>query len=482
MQEPDDSTLLREYAERNSEAAFAALVARHINKVYAVALRHTGNPHQAEEITQAVFVILAKKCGQLGKSVILSGWLYQTARLTAVTFIRGGIRRAHREQEAHMQMALNENESAAWAQIAPLLDAGMATLNETDRHAVVLRFFDGKSMREVGAAMGATEDATKKRVTRAVEKLRLFFLKRGVVSAAVVITAVISAHSAQAAPAALAKSVTAVALVKGATTTASTATLVKGALKVMAWTKAKTAIVVGMGVLLAAGTATVAVKEVEAHHTEAWQNQFDLFVTDRVPPQVKVLRSPSARSFEAHVAGEHNGKILGFGKDFPDVMLAAFGWHFNAGQLIFSAPIPAGQYDFISNLPDGQSEALQRAIKRKFGLVGRREMIETNVLILQVRSPHAAGLRPNSGGKVLFTDAPGSLVSHGQSLFGLVDYLRRTLGILVIDRTGIAGDYDIDLKWDSSEEGMRKALLDEAGLELVPGRESTEFLVVEKAN
>src|SRR6202453_249100 len=100
MQELDDIALLREYVKRGSEDAFATLVARHINKVYSVALRHTGNPHQAEEITQAVFVILARKCRHLGKRVILEGWLYQTARLTALTSIRGKTRRARREQEA----------------------------------------------------------------------------------------------------------------------------------------------------------------------------------------------------------------------------------------------------------------------------------------------------------------------------------------------------------------------------------------------
>ena len=83
MQEQDDTALLREYAERDSEAAFAGLVARHINQVYSVALRHTRNPHEAEEITQAVFVILAGKSRRLSRRVILSGWLYQTARLTA---------------------------------------------------------------------------------------------------------------------------------------------------------------------------------------------------------------------------------------------------------------------------------------------------------------------------------------------------------------------------------------------------------------
>jgi RNA polymerase sigma factor (sigma-70 family) len=159
----DDNSLLREYAEHDSEAAFATLVVRHVNKVYSVALRHTRNPHQAEEITQAVFVILARKSRHLGKRVILSGWLYQTAHMTAVTFIRSEIRRARREQEAHTQTLLNESESDIWPQIAPLLDAAMAGLSEVDRHAVVLRFFDGKSMKEIGVALGASEDAAKMR-------------------------------------------------------------------------------------------------------------------------------------------------------------------------------------------------------------------------------------------------------------------------------------------------------------------------------
>ena len=103
MQDLDDRTLLREFTDRNSEQAFAVLVSRHINKVYSLALRQTRNPHHAEEITQAVFVILARKAPHLRDKTILSGWLYHTARLTAITFVRSEIRRARREHEAHMQ-------------------------------------------------------------------------------------------------------------------------------------------------------------------------------------------------------------------------------------------------------------------------------------------------------------------------------------------------------------------------------------------
>lgn len=250
MQELDDIALLREYAENGSEAAFAALVERHVDRVYSVALRHTGNPHQAEEITQAVFVILAKKARSLRQGVILEGWLYQTARLTAVTQIRSEIRRARREQKASMQTIPEENENDAWSQIVPLLDGALAGLNETDRNAVVLRFFYGKSLREIGTVLGASEDSARMRINRALEKLREYFLRRGVVSTAAIIAGAMSANSVQAAPVALAKLATAAALAKGATGSMSVATAAKGVLKIMAWTKVQTtivgAVIVGM--------------------------------------------------------------------------------------------------------------------------------------------------------------------------------------------------------------------------------------------
>src|SRR5580698_2527022 len=230
MQELDDNALLREYVERGSEEAFATLVARHVNKVYSVALRQTGNPHQAEEITQAVFVTLARKSGRLGKRVILEGWLHHTARLTALASVRSETRRARREQEAYMQSTLDGNESDIWPQIAPLLDTAIAGLNETDRHAVVLRFVYGKSMKEVGAVLGGSEGATKLRLHRAMEKLRQSFYKRGIVSTTEIIAGAISANAVQTAPGGLAKSATALALAKGSAASSSTLSLIKGAL------------------------------------------------------------------------------------------------------------------------------------------------------------------------------------------------------------------------------------------------------------
>ena len=272
MQELDDNALLREYVAHHSEEAFAAIVTRHIDKVYSIALRHTRNPHQAEEISQAVFVILAKKSSHLGKDVILAGWLCQTARLTARTFIRGELRRAHREQEAYMQNVLKESGSEVWLQIAPLLDAAMSHLNAKDHHALVLRFFDDKSMKEIGAALGGSEDSAKMRVNRAVDKLRGFFKKRGVIIPAAVLVTALSANAVQGAPSLLAQTATAAAFAKGATASASTLTLIKGALKVMAWTKVKTAVVIGVVAVLATGTTTTLIIE---HHRQAPNHRSD---------------------------------------------------------------------------------------------------------------------------------------------------------------------------------------------------------------
>jgi RNA polymerase sigma factor (sigma-70 family) len=260
MQETGDIELLRQYAREGSEDAFEALVARHLNLVYSAALRKTGSPDAAEEIAQAVFIILARKAGRLPDRTILSGWLYQTARLTASTFLRSEIRRTRREQEAYMQPPSNESEAQTWLQIAPLLEDAMGQLNNEDRTAVVLRFFENKSFAEVGAAFGASENAAKKRVARALDKLRKCFVRHGVVSTSAIIATGISTFSIQQSPAALAKFVTAAAIARGATATASTSTLIKGALKIMAWTKTKTALAVCGALLLAGGATTVAIK------------------------------------------------------------------------------------------------------------------------------------------------------------------------------------------------------------------------------
>src|SRR5262245_36236987 len=133
MTEPTDIELLQEYAQRNSEEAFATLVHRYINLVYSVAFRQLGNTHQAEEVTQAVFVILAKKAPDIRRGTPLAGWLYETARLTTANFLRGEMRRQRREQEAFMESQIHEsNAEPGWSGLAPILDEAIGQLREMD--------------------------------------------------------------------------------------------------------------------------------------------------------------------------------------------------------------------------------------------------------------------------------------------------------------------------------------------------------------
>jgi RNA polymerase sigma factor (sigma-70 family) len=260
----DDMALVREYAAQNSEEAFAALVSRHVNLVHSAALRQVRDPHLAAEITQTVFILLARKAGSLGPKTILPGWLYRTANYVSAAALKIQHRRERRDQEAYMQAMIQEGQTdPTWEQLAPLLDGAMSQLRDKDRDVLVLRFFQNKSFKEVGDLLGVEERAAQKRVARALEKLHTIFAKRGVASTTATLAGAISAHSVQVAPVTLAKTATAVALAKGVTASASTLTLIKGALKIMAWSKVKTAIVAGVAIILAAGTATTLVIQ---HH------------------------------------------------------------------------------------------------------------------------------------------------------------------------------------------------------------------------
>ncbi|MGA2854593.1 MAG: sigma-70 family RNA polymerase sigma factor [Verrucomicrobiota bacterium] len=254
MPDANDMALLREYATANSEPAFETLVRRHVSLVYSVALRQVGNSAQAEEITQAVFLILARKAARLRPDTVLPGWLHETARFASASFLRGELRRQRREQEAYVQSKLQESTAdPAWEQLAPLLDEAIGQLGKADRNAVVLRFFQNKSAREIAAALNVHESAAQKRLNRAVEKLRAWFLKRGVAVSGGALTGALSIHSVHGAPAHLAASVMAVSA-KGTAVSSSTLTLIKGALKIMAWTKAKTAVVAGVAAIVGIGT------------------------------------------------------------------------------------------------------------------------------------------------------------------------------------------------------------------------------------
>ena len=261
MADANDIALVREFAGQNSETAFAELVRRHINLVYSVAWRFTGNTGDAQDVTQAVFIILARKAAGLPAGTVLTGWLYETTRFTASRLLRTQARRRAHEQEASMQ-SIHEEPGAddVWCQLAPHLEAAMSRLGERDRTLLALRYYENKTGAEAAALLGIREEAARRRTNRALEKLRRFFFKRGVNSTTAAIAGAISVNSIQIAPAALVKTVTAAAVTKGAAVPISTLTLIKGALKIMAWTKAKTAVVAVAAVIVVTGTTTIVVK------------------------------------------------------------------------------------------------------------------------------------------------------------------------------------------------------------------------------
>ena len=258
----DDWQLLNDYATRNSEEAFHALVERYAGMVYHTALRQLGNPHSAEEVAQAVFIILAQKAATIRRQTTLYGWLFRATRFAVLNQRRQEKNRARREQEAYaMQSASNSDDlNPVWEQITPHLDDALDKLPVMDRELVMIRYFGNKSHKEAAQTLGVSEDVVRKRLSRAMEKLRVIFVRRGVAVSSLALVTAFTAHGVQAAPLGLASSLAGVAVAKGATASGSTLTLIKGALKIMAWTKAKTAIVVGASVLLAVGTTTVVIQ------------------------------------------------------------------------------------------------------------------------------------------------------------------------------------------------------------------------------
>src|SRR2546427_3041245 len=244
----EDAQLLRRYAEAGSESAFSELVSRHIDLVYSAALRQVGgHAHLAQDVAQTVFADLARKARTVSGHEVLTGWLYQATRDAASKAVRTERRRAAREKEA---VAMQEPSSdASWEQLQPVLDEAMGRLGAKDRNAVLLRYFEVKELRVVGDAMGTSEEAARKRVSRALERLRRYVTTRGVSLSAATLATALTGSAVQAAPAALSGTIS-TAVIAGVAAAAAGSTF--NLLNLMSMTKLKAgllsaAVVVGAG-------------------------------------------------------------------------------------------------------------------------------------------------------------------------------------------------------------------------------------------
>lgn len=270
-----DQQLLQDYTGRRSETAFAELVRRHVDFVFSAALRMVRDAHLAQDVTQAVFVALAQNAPRLLGRLALSGWLHLTARNLAAKTVRSEVRRRAREQEAAaMNELLSAEPDAVWEHIAPELDAALGELDETDRDALLLRYFERKSAREMAQTLNVSDEAAQKRVNRAVERLRKFFAARGVTVGASGLAAVISTNAVQAAPAGLAATVSAAAALAGATLTPAATATVTNTLAMTILQKT----IIGATLAVAVGTGLY-----EARHNSKLRDQLKVLQQQQAP-------------------------------------------------------------------------------------------------------------------------------------------------------------------------------------------------------
>jgi len=222
--------------------------------------------HLAEDVTQGVFLALAQSARRLTGRPVLSGWLHRAAQNLAANTVRSDVRRRIREQESAVMNELHAaGNEANWEEIAPHLDAALGELSEPDRDALLLRYFERKSAREMAAALGISDDAAQKRVNRAVEKIRDIFVKRKITIGAGGLVVLISANAVQSAPVALVAAISAGAVFTG--TAASTSTVIATTKAIAMTTLQKTLIAATIAILAGAGV-------YETRKASKWHEQY----------------------------------------------------------------------------------------------------------------------------------------------------------------------------------------------------------------
>jgi RNA polymerase sigma factor (sigma-70 family) len=295
MQMRETQELLRDYAETGSETAFRELVGRYMDLVYSTARRLvSGDAHLAEDVAQTVFLHLSRNARKLARDSMLGGWLHRDACFVAGKVLRANRRRQAREREAVLMNDLPDHTQANLQEVAPLLDEAINLLGREDRLAVLLRFFEQRDFRAIGAALGTGEDAARMRVNRALDKLQLLLKRRGVALSTAALATALAGQAVSAAPAGLAGSVAGTVLAQSAASSALSATL----LKTVLMTKLKTGIICAV---IAGGVVTSLVLQ---HQASASQRAAEEAVRKKAE-QLQQLAAENQRL--AQLAQENRG-------------------------------------------------------------------------------------------------------------------------------------------------------------------------------
>lgn len=380
MNAQSDPQLLCAFAERRSEAAFAELVRRHIDFVHSAAVRMVNDPHLAQDVSQGVFVALAKDAGKLTDHPVLSGWLHRTARNIAAQTVRTEVRRRTREKEAAVMNASPETD-ASWEVIAPQLDAALADLSEPDRDAVLLRYFENKSAQEMATILGITAEAAQKRVSRAVEKLRESFATRGITAGAAGIAGVISANAVQAAPAGLAATVSSTAIA-GTVTTA----------KILAVTTIQKSLLAAVVVLT--GLLVLKSRQLSEVREEVARLRDQVHAVQRQQGETGPRNRETGQTSERHADDSHAAfAVMASGK--------------GDGEVYTEEQVPA-----ISYVDGGGT--LSSALMTKFGL-SKEQFAKTQGVV----SAHWGGLASWAAEAIFYDEAGSKAAPDGASIYRL---------------------------------------------------------------
>jgi RNA polymerase sigma factor (sigma-70 family) len=296
-----DSQLLSEYVATRNPEAFSRLVHRHIDLVYAAALRQTRDRHLADDVTQAVFLILFRKAGTIRNPAMLCCWLIRTAQFAAKQACRAESRRRLHEQKAASMILAEKTSHFDDAQITALLDLGLSRLGSADRGAIILRYLRGQSLNDVGVELGLSANSAHKRITRALGKLRAFFHRNGITVPQDVLESALAAQCACAAPPMLASTVFTHALGDGGTSTGG-AVIARTTLKAMSVGKAMlvigsasaAALVLGVGTLIAILKPVSAATSVPASPASSTQNDAAVSPSVSVPSAAPLAVTPSS--------------------------------------------------------------------------------------------------------------------------------------------------------------------------------------------